>query len=289
MDLGRKLLTAFVTLLMVVLAGGFAAAAFVRYSPGFDVDENSWNPRLSAGTAEALHARRQMENRLPVFYARYVVAALHGDFGRSQSLQTPVAGLLRERAPVTLRLVAWGTLGGMLAGGLLAWLAVWPRSRAWAAGAAMASGLLLAVPPAVLALAFFFAGAPLAWAVALTVIPRVFGTMRALLRDLQSSPELLAARARGLGATVIALRYVLGNAAPQLAGLTGVALVLAFGAAIPIEALCDVPGVGQLAWKAALARDLPLLCAMALIITLATGTVAAVGDLLAGVRERRVA
>jgi len=61
------------------------------------------------------------------------------------------------------------------------------------------------------------------------------------------------------------------NAAPQLAGLAGIALVLAFGAIIPIEALCDVPGVGQLAWKAALARDLPLLCALALVITLGHG------------------
>ena len=31
--------SALLTLVMVVLAGGFAAAAFVRYSPGFDIDE----------------------------------------------------------------------------------------------------------------------------------------------------------------------------------------------------------------------------------------------------------
>jgi len=83
---------------------------------------------------------------------------------------------------------------------------------------------------------------------------------------------------------------VLGNAAPQLAGLAGIALVLAFGAIIPIEALCDVPGVGQLAWKAApRQRDLPVLCALALVITLATGLVAAAGDLISGSRERRPA
>jgi ABC-type dipeptide/oligopeptide/nickel transport system permease component len=49
--------------------------------------------------------------------------------------------------------------------------------------------------------------------------------------------------------------------------LFGVSLVLAFGSAIPVEALCDVAGVGQLAWRAALGRDLPLLCGLAMAVT----------------------
>ena len=285
----RKILTSLLTLAVVVLAGGFAAAAFVRYSPGFDVDENSWNPRLSAATSDALHARRQQENRLPVFYARYLRAALRGDFGTSESLRTPVATLLRDRAPVTARLVLAGTLIGLLAGGLLAWLAVWPRS-AWTEGGAIAvSGILLAIPPAVLALGFYFAEAPFSLAMALTIAPRVFGTMRAILAELKASPELLGARARGVGTLVIASRYVLGNAAPQLASLAGVALVLAIGSAIPIEALCDIPGIGQLAWQAAQARDLPVLCALTLAITLATGIVAMAGDFVSSSRERQAA
>lgn len=289
MSCRRKLISSMLTLVLAVFAGGLAAAAFVRYSPGFDVDENNWNPRLSAATVEALHARRQRENRLPVFYARYLARAVRGDFGRSESLQAPIAELLRERAPVTAGLVFIGTVTGLLAGAMLAWLAVWPRRSVSEAGAVFISGALLAIPPAVLALGFYFAEAPFSLAVALTVAPRVFGTMRALLVELESSPELLAARARGVGSSVIAVRYVLGNAAPELAGLSGVALVLAFGAIIPIEALCDIPGIGQLAWKAALSRDLPLLCALALIVTLLTGIVGAAGDLVAGSRERQAA
>jgi peptide/nickel transport system permease protein len=289
MDIRRKLLSSLLTLIVVVLAGGFAAAAFVRYSPGFDIDENSWNPRLSAGTIAALHAQRQQENRLPIFYARYLAAAARGDFGKSESLQTPVAELLRERAPLTGRLIIIGTIVGLLLGAALAWVAVWPRVAALEFGSAAVVGILLAIPPAVLALGFYFAEAPFSLAVALTIVPRVFGTMRALLADVAASPELLAARARGVNGAVIAMRYVIGNAAPQLAGLAGVALVLAFGAIIPVEALCDIAGLGQLAWKAALARDLPVLCALALVITLMTGIVAAAGDLISGSRERRTA
>jgi peptide/nickel transport system permease protein len=45
---------------------------------------------------------------------------------------------------------------------------------------------------------------------------------------------------------------------------------MAFGAAVAIEAVCDVPGLGQLAWKAAAARDLPVLMVLTVLIALLT-------------------
>jgi ABC-type dipeptide/oligopeptide/nickel transport system permease component len=43
--------------------------------------------------------------------------------------------------------------------------------------------------------------------------------------------------------------------------------------------LCDTPGVGQLAWKAALDRDLPLLVNITVLVTLMTLVVNACADL----------
>ena len=277
--LAGRLARGVLSLAVAVLAGGFIASALVRYSPGFEIDENSWNPQISAATQAAIHARREYENKLPRFYVRYVAAALHGDLGESDAFHVPVTELLRERAGVTVRLMAWGAAGGMLLGGWLAWLAVWPRRPLYEVSAVAVSGLLLALPPAVLALAFYFTGAPLGIAVALAILPRVFGTMRALWSDLYRSGALLAARARGMSPWVLAWRYVLSPAAGRLIALGGVVLVMAFGVLIPIEALCDVPGIGQLAWKAAISRDLPLLCGLALIITFVVALVAAIGDL----------
>jgi peptide/nickel transport system permease protein len=57
---------------------------------------------------------------------------------------------------------------------------------------------------------------------------------------------------------------------PQILSLAGVSVNLALGAAIPIEVVCDSPGIGQLAWQAALARDLPLLVNLTLLVTLFT-------------------
>ncbi len=216
-----------------------------------------------------------------MFYARYLAGTFRGGFGISTSLNQPVAELLRRRAPVTARLIALGTGGGLLLGALLAWLAVWTRKAFLETAAFSLSGLLLAVPPAVLALAFFFNQAPLAIALALALFPRLFGTMRTLLDDAWRSPALLSARARGVAPGIIASRYVLGGAIPHIIALVGVALVLAFGSSIPIEALCGVPGVGALALQAAIGRDMPLLCALALIITFFVTFVPLLGDLLA--------
>jgi peptide/nickel transport system permease protein len=280
--LQNRLVSSLITLALVVLAGGFFAAALVRYSPGFDSIPEDLDPGISAATLRILHEQHSRENSLPVFYVRYLARAIHGDLGVSQNLKLPVTELLRERVPVTARLVLLGTAGGWLLGGLLAWVAVWTRRSALEAAAFSISGLLLAVPPAVLALAFFYYQAPLALALSLALLPRLFGTMRAVLEDCYSSPALLAARSRGVGPMAIAARYVLRAAAPQLIALLGVALVLGFGSAIPIEALCDVPGLGALALEAATSRDMPLLCGMALLITFFVTLVHAAGDIASG-------
>ncbi len=234
-------------LALVVFIGGFAAAALVRYSPGFDVDENSWNPKISAATLEAMHAAagagKPVADLLPALSAARRHMAISENPIRCGS---PLPNCCGGGAPVTVALVGWGTAAG------LRWEHCWPGCGLAAAGslgiaASFVSGLLLAIPPAVLALAFFFAEAPLALAMALAVLPRVFGTLRALFEDLFASPALLAARARGVGPAALATRYVLCPAAPRLIALAGVAA----GSRVrvrpfPSRPFCDVPGSANL-------------------------------------------
>jgi peptide/nickel transport system permease protein len=88
-----------------------------------------------------------------------------------------------------------------------------------------------------------------------------------LLSESLALPQVLAAAARGISKIRILARYVIPPALAPMVALMGVSLTIAFGAAIPVEVICDIPGLGQLAWKAAIARDLPLLAAMTLIVT----------------------
>jgi len=72
-----------------------------------------------------------------------------------------------------------------------------------------------------------------------------------------------------------------------MVALGGVSVALAFGASIPVEALADSPGVGQLAWRAALGRDIPLLVSVTLLLTAVTTAANLLSDiavLRAGVR-----
>ena len=277
----RRLSRHLIQIIIVVLLGGFAAAALVRYSPGFDSIPEDLDPSISPDVLRSLHEKNEVNNPLPVFYFRYLAGTVKGGFGVSTTLNQPVAELLVRRAPVTAKLVALGTAGGLILGALFAWMAAWTRRLWLEATAYSVSGLLIAVPPAVLGLAFFFSEAPLALAVALALFPRLFGTMKTLLDDRAASPALLAARARGVKPMGIALRYVIAPSMRQLLALAGVALVLAFGSAIPIEAICGIPGIGALALQAAIGRDMPLLCALALIITFFVTLVHSAGELLA--------
>jgi len=128
--------------------------------------------------------------------------------------------------------------------------------------------LLLSLPSAVVAMLAVHLRTPVFCAISVVVFPRLYRYIRSLLVRSYDQPHVLAARARGVGSGAIFWRHVLPVAAPPLLALFGVSFAIAFGAAIPIEALCDSPGMGQLAWHAALSRDLPLIVNVTLVVCL---------------------
>jgi len=263
-------------LLLTLLVGGFLGASLVRLGPGFGTDERELDPRLSAESIAALRQSHADDNHLPGFYFRYLTGLLRGDLGKSRSLDRPVAELLRERFPVTLRAVGAGLGAGWASGLLLALLTHFFRIPAFDFLSTVWSGLFLCLPAAVLALVFVYWGAPAPLGIAAVIFPRVFRYTRNLFLQAAARAHVITARAKGLGKIRILLWHILPCIAPELRALLGVSLSLVFTAAIPVEAVCDSPGIGQLAWQAALARDLPLLTNLTLIVT----TVTLVGNIL---------
>src|SRR6185503_15377613 len=83
-------------------------------------------------------------------------------------------------------------------------------------------------------------------------------------------PHVLLAKAKGLGNRRVFVWHVLWPTRGELLALAAVSINIAFGAAVAVEAMCDLPGLGQLAWKSALARDLPVLVSLTMIITVMT-------------------
>ena len=264
----RLLLWRSLSLICLALGGALISATLVRFAPGYGVEERELDPRWSAQSIEALRQKQLLHEGLGSFYFHYVSALARGDFGESNSLKRPVRELLRQRLPVTGNSVVRGLGVAWLAAGLLASLGLASRGGLYEASSTALSSLLLSLPSAVVAMLAVHLRTPVFCAISVVVFPRLYRYIRSLLGRSYDQPHVLAARARGLGSGAIFWRHVLPVAAPPLLALFGVSFAIAFGAAIPIEALCDSPGMGQLAWQAALSRDLPLIVNITLVVCL---------------------
>lgn len=271
-------------LVTLCLLGGLLSASLVRFSPGYGVDERELDPRLSQASVEAIRNSRQLNDGLLSYYGRYLAGAVHGDFGSSQWLQRPISSLIRERFPITAKSVLIGVFLAWLVALALSFAGVFFRGLYFDISTTLVSGVLIALPAAVVAIFSVYLRAPVFVAIAVVTFPKLFRYLRNLLNHAYSQPYILAARARGISQARILFHHVLPLASPALFALFGVSLAVAFGAAIPVEALCDSPGVGQLAWQAALNRDLPLIMNLTLLVTLIT--VAA--NMLANLAHERI-
>ena len=265
--------------ILTTLIAGLLGATLVRFGPGYDADEQRIDPRLDAASIQAIENARAGERNLLTFYTQYLGRFAAGDWGVSRSLGRPVRDLFSERVKVTVELMTAGVLGGWALGLALAVPAAICRVPLYELVSTSISGFLLCVPSAVLALFLFFANGPLRFAIALVIFPKVFQYARNLLVNAYAQPHVLAARARGLTAVRVFLWHAIPWVAPQLLALAGVSFGLAFGEAIPIEVLCDLPGIGQLAWKAALARDLPVLVSLTILVAAFTQIANSASDL----------
>jgi peptide/nickel transport system permease protein len=270
-------------ILLTVLLGGLLGATLVRLGPGFGVDERELDTRLSAGSQQAIRSERDRDNNIAVFYFRYLAGLARGDFGFSRSLNRPVSELLKERLPLTMVSLGYGVLAGASTGLALALLTVWWRAPGADLVPAVFSGLCLAAPVAVIALVFLWLGPWIGeasrWAIALVVFPHVYRYSKNQLVATSQWPHVVAAQAKGLSGWRVLWAHIFTPAAPQLAALAGISVSLAFGASIPIEVICDTPGIGQLAWRAALDRDLPLLVTITVLVALMTLVVNSLADL----------
>jgi peptide/nickel transport system permease protein len=274
-------------ILIVLAVGGFLGATLVRLAPGFGTDEEELDSRLSQTSIEALRQSHSQNDNLAVFYLHYLGQLAVGNLGTSRTLHQPVRQLLAERFPETLKTVGLGLCFGWVTGLTLAVVAVMSRSWLVDLSASLFASVLLCIPAAVLALLFVIVQAPGRLVVGLIVFPKIFNYARNLLEQSASLPHVLTASAKGVGNIRLLMWHILPVAAPQLFALAGVSVSIAFAAAIPVEVLCDLPGVGQLAWKAALGRDMELLVDLTMIVTLITLLANAGAEMAAHPLQRR--
>jgi peptide/nickel transport system permease protein len=260
----RRLARTFALLILVALG----TLLLLRFAPGYSADERELDPRY----ATSARAELQQQASLPTLLRTTLAGWRNGSLGQSRQYQTPVRDLLRPRLAVTASLL----LRGIAAGWLLALAAAIPLSALRRGHTLLAAPftLLLAIPAAVLATACILAGsggstlAPVL-VLALLLAARDFKFVLHLLRAARTAPSLLQARAQGLTPLRVFLAHLLPRVLPRTLAIALLSVVTALSAIVPVEVLFDIPGLGQLAWNAAMNRDLPVLLASTLLVACA--------------------
>ncbi|WP_336748851.1 ABC transporter permease [Pantoea vagans] len=230
-------------------------------------------------------------------YLHYLWRALHGDFGRSYILNTEVSQLLATQLWPTLKL----TLAALLVSAVFAvTIAVATAHRRWGRRIANGLELLLASTPSFwmgIVLLFIFSFT-LRWFpvagdrhLSSLVLPAlslglaqgavIAQVLRRELERALESPFTLTLRAWGVGETTIRLRHALRHAALPAVTLTGWLVGGLLSGAVITEQVFGRPGLGKLTVDAVLAKDLPVVLAVAILSALIYVVMSTLVDILA--------
>jgi len=262
----------------------------------------------SAAQTDLEQLRHQLRLDRPLLdqYWIFLSDAARGDLGESLHLRQPVIEVLRQRAPATIELAAAAMLfacGLALPLGLLS--AARPRSG-WDLAALSAALLGVSMPS-------FWLGPLLVLVFSLTldwlpvsgrgslgsvILPAVTlgsGMAAILMRMTRSSllevmrqDYVTVARAKGLPAWRVWLRYGLRTALLPLLTVLGLQLGALLAGAVITETIFAWPGLGRLTVQAILSRDYPLVQGCVLAVALGYVSINLATDLLYAVADPRI-
>lgn len=252
-------------IVLLVIAG---STALVRLAPGYLSDAREMDARYAGEARLELAQEAARSHSVLGMVGSEISGWARGDAGVSRQFGVPVSELIRPRLAVTGGLLLRSVLLGW-ALALCAALAASLGRKPWFVLQVPAT-LLLAVPTAAMATLCLLSdnGGPVL-VMALLLAARDFKFLHRALRAAWLEPHLLQARAQGIGTWRLLAAHILPVLVPQLWPLAGLSLVTALSALVPVEVIFNVPGLGELAWNAALNRDLPVLLAITVIMALA--------------------
>jgi peptide/nickel transport system permease protein len=275
--------------------------ALVSLAPG-DAASRLSDPRIPPAARERWRRDFGLDRPWPARYASWLRSAAGGDLGYSWLYHRRVTEVLGEVLPNTLLLTSLG-LALELGGGVLLALAQLRRPHGKADRAiTFATLTAYALPTFVvgLGLLYLFAyrislfppshmyspGGELShglshWldllhhlvlpvvAIGVTGVGAVARYLRGSLLDERTEQYVLAARARGCSERRALLAHALPNALLPLITMIGMSLPFLVSGSLVIEVVFSWPGMGQVMYAAALARDVPLLLGGTLLATVA--------------------
>jgi peptide/nickel transport system permease protein len=278
-------------LIPVLLIVSVMVFTIFRMIPGDPVDAflgMEQDPQVRS----TLRAQFGLDKPLPVQYFYWVNNLLHGNFGKSLSIQKNVLTLLSEKIPNTIYLACSSVFISILIA-IPAGIVAATRRKKAEDYAAMTFALLgISIPGFWLGIMFILIFSlylgwfpsmgfvspfkdPLRslWHLALPALSLgwlqaaiITRLTRSSMLDVLNREYVRTARAQGHPEKKVVFRYALKNALIPVVTVVGLRLAALLGGTIVIEQIFSWPGVGLLLLQAIYARDYPLVQGAVLII-----------------------
>lgn len=300
-----------IPLIFMVSLGVFALVHMIPGDPAITISgENATEAQI-----QATRERLGLDDPVVVQYLRWASAAAQGDLGQSLFSSRTVAGAIIERFPVTLSLTAGAVLVSLaisVPAGIIAAIrrGRWPDRVATlfvSVGIAMPNfwlGILLIILLALMLPVFPAVGYAriseegiAAWAHSLVLPSLTLGMaaaaettrqLRSSLYDVLNQDYIRTARAKGMGGAVIIGKHALKNAAVPVITVLGFQVAFLLGGSVVVEQIFGLPGLGGLAIRAVLERDIPMIQGIVVVTALLVMLVNLVVDLTYAYLDPRV-
>jgi peptide/nickel transport system permease protein len=298
-------------LALTLLVASFAIYASLSIAPGDPLSVLTGGRTLPPEALAVLRARYHLDEGLLAQYWHWLTNALQGDLGDSIALRESVTTLIRERAGVTLGLVAYASVLILVLGigsGLVAGLRRGALDMTIVAG----TTVLAAIPSFVAAIVLIsFFAVNLGWfpalgagegvgdrlwhltlpaiALALSALAIVARVTRVSVREELGREHVQTAVSRGLPGHLVVRRHVLRNAAIPITTVTGITVASLIALSAVVERAFSLNGLGSALVSAAASKDFAVVQGIALVLVAAFVIVNTLVDLLYATLDPRVA
>lgn len=291
----------------ILVMASFLVFSLVLLVPG-DPAITLAGDNATAEQIEGIRERLGLNDPVWVQYGRWASSAVQGDLGESLFSGRAVTRSIGERLPVTMSLAAVSVVIALVIAIPAGIIAATNRGKWIDSAATVGASLGLAMPSfwlgAVLALVFAlrlgwlpatgyvpFGDNPLQWLRHLILPGLTLGTaaaaettrqLRSSLSDVLQQDYIRTARASGLRGRIIVSKHAMKNAAMPVVTVLGFQIAFLLGGSVIVEQLFALPGLGGLAIRAVIDRDLPVIQGVVLFTTVLVVAINLLVDMLYG-------
>ncbi len=295
------------------ILGPLASVDCTAVNSGLQADTSTRGGTSEGDCAVIARTREEfnLDSSLPVRYGRWLGDISTGDFGTSFQNQVPVSDIIKQKLPVTLRLVAVGLFFSIVLSIPWALMSAYRANRPFDNASTVVSFGLLSVPNFAMGVILLYLFA-VRWQFfptrydpssyynemkslflpGLTLALPLAATYQRLLRtDLITTLQedfVHMARAKGMPARTIMTRHALRPSMFSVLTVFGINTGALLGGTLVIERIYTIPGMGTEIVTAIVRDDTPVVLGIVVIIVTAFVLVNLFVDLMYSILDPRV-